>query len=130
MSTNNQGGNDTFNLGSEPPINENFVQNKIKLETSLLENKYFRWIISIGVAFIVLKIIDTGAELKYIQGQQSAFDKTINTLFDTRDNQLEELQEEKSELEKKLLDLEKTKLENEKLKFDNQKLEEQIKKHK
>ncbi|UPS92052.1 hypothetical protein [Bizionia sp. M204] len=129
MSTNNQG-NDTFNLGSEPPINENFVQNKIKLETSLLENKYFRWIISIGVAFIFLKVIDTAAELKYIQGQQSAFDKTINTLFDTRDSQLEDLQKEKTELEKKLLDLDKTKLENEKLKFDKLKLEEQIKKNK
>lgn len=130
MSTNNQSGGDTFDLGSEPPINENFIQNKIKLETSLLENKYFRWIISVGVAFVILKVIDTGAQLSFIKGQQSSYEKTINTLFDTRDVQLEELRNENDELETKLLNLEKTKLEIEKLKFQNQQLTEKINKKK
>ena len=106
------------------------VHAQVKLETTLLENKYFKWIISFGIAFIVLKMIDTGSEVMYIKGQQESYDKTINTLFDTRDKQLEELQKENSSLEDKLLEFEKLKFEMEKLKFENLKLVEKIKKEK
>ena len=104
------------------------VSNLIKLETSLLENKYFKWIISLGIAFLVLKTIDSAVDLSYIKGKQESYDKTINTLFESRDVLVKELKEDKLKLEKELLDKEKLQLENEKLKFEIEKLNSKPKK--
>lgn len=98
------------------------VSNMIKLETSMLENKYFKWIISIGIAFLILKSIDTAVDMSYIKGKQESFDQTITTLFESRDKVIEELKEKNNKLKNELDDKYILELQVERLKFDNDKL--------
>jgi|25_taG_2_1085351.scaffolds.fasta_scaffold04293_4 cell shape-determining protein MreC len=94
----------------------------VKSETNLLENKYLRWVISIGLAFLLFKAIDTGSEIKFLMGKQEYFEKSINTVLNERRELIDELKQENEELKTQLLNFEKLKFQNEKLSFENEKL--------
>jgi len=111
-----------LNITEDNVQTTNEVSNMIKLETSLLENKYFKWIISIGIAFLILKSIDTAVDMSYIKGKQESFEQTITTLFESRDKVIEEIKEKNIELKNELADKYKLELQVERLKFENDKL--------
>ena len=93
---NNQ--NSEFQLNIETPEVSKNIADIIKYEASILENKYFRWIISIGISFLCLKAIDTAGELKYITGKQESYEKAIQTIFENRDETINNLRIENKEL--------------------------------
>lgn len=106
----------------EDVVTTSNVQDLVKQETNILENKYLKWVISIGIGFLFFKAVDTASEIKFLMGKQENFDKTINMLFEERTELIDNLKEKNSILENDVLGMEKLKFENEKLQFEIKKL--------
>lgn len=91
------------------------INEKIAQTVSSLENKYLRWTISIGVAFIILQTIESGYEISYLKGKQESFENTVNTLLDDRNDILGGLKEQNYKLKNEIIELKYLQIENEQL---------------
>lgn len=112
MSETEKEGNKKFRLFDGFNIND-----KIDQTVSSLENKYLRWIISIGIAFLILQSIDSAFEMSYLKGRQETFESTVNTLLEDRQVVIDELKEQNVDLKKEILELRHLQVENERLKL-------------
>ncbi|MBL7855116.1 MAG: hypothetical protein JNL17_12000 [Cyclobacteriaceae bacterium] len=110
-----------FNVQGDDNVKPN-IQDAVKLETTVLENKYLRWIVSIGVAFLILKTVDTAQDLRFMQGKQEYLDKTIENIYSERNEVINSLKDENVKLKNELLDKERLKIELERAKLELERL--------
>ncbi|MCP9291616.1 hypothetical protein [Gracilimonas sediminicola] len=94
------------------------LSESLKFQISLLENRFLRIVISIGLAFLILKTIDTSYETSYLKGRQESFEQAVQVLLDDRDVLIEELNDENFQLKEEILSLKKLRLENDSLKLE------------
>lgn len=111
-SENESDGNPKFKIFDGFNINE-----KIAQTVSTLENKYLKITINIGIAFLILQVINTAYEVSYLKGKQESFKNTVNTLLEDRQEVLDELKEQNYDLRNENLELLHLKVENERLKM-------------
>ena len=111
--------NEKIDISSNVDENIKFnTADLIKHETQSIENKYLKWVISVGLAFLIIKVLDTSVEISYLKGKQEHLDNTVQKLFDERNELIDNLKNENNSLKSVKFENEKLKLDIEKAKFD------------